>query len=100
MAPVLIHWQPLSLAASIAQALTVVKRTGRSLIRGFEFKSFTRWVKIYERIHGLGYLAAALAEWPDEDLAYAMRADPTRVWQLRLCGYPRADRWDRETQLL
>jgi hypothetical protein len=46
------------------------------------------------------YLAAALAEWPDEDLAYATRADPTRVWQLRLCGYPRADHWHRETQLL
>ena len=46
------------------------------------------------------YLAAALAEWPDEDLAYATRADPARVWQLRLCGYPRTDRWDRETQLL
>jgi hypothetical protein len=46
------------------------------------------------------YLAAALAEWPDEDLAYAMRADPARVWQLRLCGYPRADRWHRETQQL
>ena len=25
-----------------------------SLIRGFQFKSFTHWVKIYERIHGLG----------------------------------------------
>jgi hypothetical protein len=46
------------------------------------------------------YLAAALAEWPDEDLAYATRADPTRVWQLRLCSYPRADRWHCETQLL
>jgi hypothetical protein len=46
------------------------------------------------------YLAAALAEWPDEDLAYATRADPVKVWQLRLCGYPRADRWHRETQQL
>ena len=46
------------------------------------------------------YLAAALAEWPDEDLAYATRADPTRVWQLRLCGYPRSDRWHRETMQL
>jgi hypothetical protein len=43
------------------------------------------------------YLAAALAEWPDEDLANAMRADVTTVWQLRLCGYPRADRWHAET---
>ena len=46
------------------------------------------------------YLAAALAEWPDEDLAYATRADLTVVWQLRLCGYPRADRWHSETAQL
>src|SRR3954464_13211192 len=26
----------------------------KSLIRGFQFKSFTHWVKVYERIHGLG----------------------------------------------
>jgi hypothetical protein len=25
-----------------------------TLIRGFEFKSFTRWVKVYSRVHGLG----------------------------------------------
>jgi hypothetical protein len=46
------------------------------------------------------YLAAALAEWPDEDLAYATRADPAQVWRLRLCGYPRADRWHHETAQL
>src|SRR3954468_14819450 len=46
------------------------------------------------------YLAAALAEWPDEDLAYATRADPATVWRLRLCGYPRADRWARDTRKL
>src|SRR5438046_1384660 len=39
------------------------------------------------------YVAAALAEWPDEDLAYAMRADRATVWRLRLCGYPRAGWW-------
>jgi hypothetical protein len=43
------------------------------------------------------YLAAALAEWPDEDLAYAIRSDPATVWKLRLCGYPRADRWHHDT---
>src|SRR3954452_15271923 len=46
------------------------------------------------------YLAAALAEWPDEDLAYATRADPAQVWRLRLAGYPRADRWPAETAQL
>lgn len=46
------------------------------------------------------YLSAALAEWPDEDLAYATRADPAAVWQLRLCGYPPADRWHAETAQL
>lgn len=46
------------------------------------------------------YLAAALAEWPDEDLAYATRADLATVWKLRLCGYPRADRWPAETAQL
>jgi hypothetical protein len=46
------------------------------------------------------YLAAALAEWPDEDLAYAMRADPGKVWHLRLGSYPRADRWHANTQQL
>jgi hypothetical protein len=46
------------------------------------------------------YLAAALAEWPDEDLAYAMRADPALVWRLRLCSYPRADRWHQDTKQL
>src|SRR3954470_24061193 len=39
------------------------------------------------------YLAAALAEWPDEDLAAALGADPASVWQLRLAGWPRLDRW-------
>jgi hypothetical protein len=46
------------------------------------------------------YLAAALAEWPDEDLAYAMRADRATVWRLRLAGYPRVDRWARDTRAL
>jgi hypothetical protein len=46
------------------------------------------------------YLAAALAEWPDEDLAYATRAEPGQVWRLRLCGYPRADRWPHDTAQL
>jgi len=29
-------------------------RATAPLIRGFEFKSFTRWVKVYSGIHGLG----------------------------------------------
>jgi hypothetical protein len=39
------------------------------------------------------YLAALIAEIPDEDLASELSADPNQVWQLRLCGYPRAERW-------
>jgi hypothetical protein len=39
------------------------------------------------------YLAAVLAEWPDEDLAAELGADRHLIWQLRLCGYPRAERW-------
>lgn len=46
------------------------------------------------------YLAAALAEWPDEDLAYATGALPGQVWQLRLCGYPRSDRWAEDLQAM
>src|SRR3954454_17909147 len=39
----------------------IVKRGRVSLLRGFEFKSFTRGVKIYERIHGLGSLVSPAA---------------------------------------
>src|SRR5438270_27517 len=46
------------------------------------------------------YLAAALAEWPDDDLAYATRGHAAAMWRLRLCGYPRADQWHRDTQQL
>ena len=35
------------------------------------------------------YLAAALAELPDEDLARELHADPEQVWRLRLAGHPR-----------
>src|SRR4051794_37607116 len=33
---------------------TSVKASSDPLLRGFEFKSFTRWVKVYSGIHGLG----------------------------------------------
>jgi hypothetical protein len=36
-------------------------------------------------LHPERYLAAALAEWPDEDLAASCGAAPARVWLLRLC---------------
>jgi hypothetical protein len=39
------------------------------------------------------YLAATLAEWPDEDLAAAIAADPARIWLLRLAGWPRLEHW-------
>jgi hypothetical protein len=43
--------------------------------------------------HPTVYLAAALAEIPDEDLAAEISADPARVWQLRLCEWPRDNNW-------
>jgi hypothetical protein len=46
------------------------------------------------------YLAAALAELPDEDLAAACGAAPARVWLLRLCRYPRAERWAADVAVL
>jgi hypothetical protein len=39
------------------------------------------------------YLAAPLAEWPDDDLAAAIGADPARVWLLRLAGWPGLEHW-------
>jgi hypothetical protein len=48
--------------------------------------------------HPERFLAAALAEIPDEDLAAAIGADPRRVYQLRLCGWPRASTWAGDVQ--
>jgi hypothetical protein len=45
---------PSSLRGIIPSRLAVVKTGKGTLIRGFQFKSSTHWVKIYERIHGLG----------------------------------------------
>ena len=42
------------------------------------------------------YLAAALAEIPDEELTAAIRAHPGRVWRLRLCEYPDPEHWATE----
>jgi hypothetical protein len=39
------------------------------------------------------YLAAALAEIPDEELGAVIGAHPRRVWRLRLCWYPRVQHW-------
>jgi hypothetical protein len=39
------------------------------------------------------YLAAALAEVPDDDLAAVIGADPRRVWLLRLADWPRLEHW-------
>jgi hypothetical protein len=46
------------------------------------------------------YLAAALGEIPDVELASAIGALPGQVWRLRLCGYPRADRWAEDLQAM
>jgi hypothetical protein len=46
------------------------------------------------------FLAAALAELPDEDLAAAIGASSARVWRLRLAGYPRTDQWERDIRIL
>ncbi len=39
------------------------------------------------------FLAAPLAELPDEDLAAAIGASPAKAWRLRICGYPRRNSW-------
>jgi hypothetical protein len=39
------------------------------------------------------YLAAALAEETDTSLAALLGCAPSRVWRLRLMGWPRADSW-------
>ena len=39
------------------------------------------------------YLAAALAEQLDEDLAAELGCPVSMVWRLRLAGWPRVDRW-------
>jgi hypothetical protein len=46
------------------------------------------------------YLAAALAEWPDADLAAEIAADPVKVWRLRLCGWPREACWAEDVRQL
>jgi hypothetical protein len=47
-----------------------------------------------------GFLAAALAEIPDADLAAAIGANPRTVWRLRLRGWPRADCWAADVRQL
>jgi hypothetical protein len=42
------------------------------------------------------FLAAALAELPDEVLASRIGAPTSQVYRLRLMGWPRADRWDHD----
>ena len=46
------------------------------------------------------YLAAALAERPDEDLAAELSCPRAYVWRLRLMGWPRTDHWDADVQLM
>ena len=46
------------------------------------------------------FLAAALAELPDDWLAAELGCPVGRVWRLRLAGYPRADRWDQDVAAL
>jgi hypothetical protein len=51
-------------------------------------------------LHPDRYIAAALAEWSDEDLAAAIGADPSKVWRLRLCSYPRRFCWAGDIVLM
>lgn len=43
------------------------------------------------------YLAAALAEIPDTELALELQADPARIWRLRTCFYPQLPGWGDES---
>jgi hypothetical protein len=46
------------------------------------------------------FLAAALAEWPDEDLAALIDANPHTVWRLRIRGWPRHSNWAADVRQL
>jgi hypothetical protein len=46
------------------------------------------------------YLAAALAEETDASLAAQLGCPTSVVYRLRLCGWPRADRWDADVALI
>ena len=46
------------------------------------------------------YLAALLAELPDEDIAAAVGADPQLIWRLRLAVWPRRHRWELDIAAL
>jgi hypothetical protein len=51
-------------------------------------------------LHPERYLAAALAEWTDEVLAEELGCAPAVLWRLRLMGWPRADQWVPDVQLM
>ena len=51
-------------------------------------------------LHRERYVAAALAELPDEEPAAACGAAPARGWLLRLCRHPRAERWAADVAVL
>jgi hypothetical protein len=46
------------------------------------------------------YLAAALAEWLDDDLAAELGCSAAWVWRLRLMGWPRVDQWAADVALM
>src|SRR3954453_17178400 len=46
------------------------------------------------------YLAAALAEETDASLAAQIGCPTSVVYRRRLCGWPRADRWDADVALM
>jgi hypothetical protein len=49
----------------------------------------------YAALHGVSYQTAY--RWVRHGrLVAALGADPGRVWQLRLCGYPSVDRWTED----
>jgi hypothetical protein len=54
----------------------------------------------YALLHPEAYLAAALTEFSDDDLAAAIGANPLQVWRLRTYRYPRPDHWSEDVQRL
>jgi hypothetical protein len=50
------------------------------------------------QLHPDRLLAAALAEYPDEDLAAAIGAPSASCWRLRLMGFPRDTHWADDVQ--
>ena len=58
----------------------------------------TRLAVLRAMRHPNRYLAAALGELPDKEVAHALMAHPARVYRLRLMEWPRAGQWETDVR--